>query len=80
MLTLDILLGLLSRGTFGSIYLPRNPVLVTLFRSIKLTENAGFGFDKIQDNWFTYNKTKPEFRGDIDFSVIDFQTGHRKLP
>ena len=26
------------------------------------------------DNWFTYNKTKPEFRGDIDFSVVDFQT------
>lgn len=74
----DILLGLLSRRTFGSISLPRNPVLATLFRCIKLTENAGFGFDKMQDNWFTYNKTKPEFRGDIYFSVVDFQTRAQK--
>ena len=58
--------------------LPRNPVLATLFRCIKLAENAGFGFDKMQDNWFAYNKTKPEFRGDIDFSVVDFQTGANK--
>ena len=58
--------------------LPRNPILATLFRCIKLAENAGFGFDKMQDNWFAYNKTKPEFRVDIDFSVVDFKTGVNK--
>ena len=54
--------------------LPRNPILATLFRCIKLAENAGFGFDKMRENWFDYNQTKPEFRGDIDFSVVDFTT------
>ena len=49
-------------------------MLATLFRCIKLAENAGFGFDKMRDSWFAYNQTVPEFRGDIDFSVVEFKT------
>ena len=30
------------------ISLPRNPVVAKLFRMVKLAENAGFGFDKIE--------------------------------
>ena len=26
--------------------LPRNPIIIKLFRAIKLEENAGYGFDK----------------------------------
>ena len=32
------------------ISLPRNPILAKLFRLVKLAENAGFGFDKIDGN------------------------------
>jgi len=31
--------------------MPRNPIITKLFRMVKLAENAGFGFDKIEINW-----------------------------
>uniref|UniRef100_UPI00356B3E35 RNA-binding domain-containing protein n=1 Tax=Mariniphaga sediminis TaxID=1628158 RepID=UPI00356B3E35 len=41
------------------ISLPRNPIIAKLFRMVKLAENIGFGFDKIDDNWKAYNSTMP---------------------
>ncbi|MDA3890972.1 MAG: hypothetical protein PF517_04830 [Salinivirgaceae bacterium] len=35
---------------------------------VKLAENAGFGFEKIESNWFEYNNTKPDY--DIDFDSV----------
>jgi ATP-dependent DNA helicase RecG len=61
------------------ISLPRNPILAKLFRCIKLAENAGFGFDKMHDNWFAYNHSKPVFRSDLDFVVVEFPTLDEKI-
>lgn len=54
------------------ISLPRNPVLAKLFRMVKLAENAGFGLDKIDDNWRAYNHTRPEFLLEFDSVVLSF--------
>lgn len=50
------------------ISLPRNPIITKLFRMAKLAENAGFGFDKIDDKRIAYNNTKPEY--DIEFDAV----------
>ena len=55
------------------ISLPRNPVLAKLFRMVKLAENAGFGLDKIDDNWRAYNNTRPEFLIEFDSVVLSFK-------
>ena len=52
------------------ISLPRNPVLAKLFRMVKLAENAGFGFDKMNDNWLLYNKTEPEYQIEFDSILL----------
>ncbi|HUM89349.1 MAG TPA: ATP-binding protein [Prolixibacteraceae bacterium] len=52
------------------ISLPRNPIIAKLFRMVKLAENAGFGFDKIESNWFAYNHTKPEYHVEFDSIVL----------
>jgi ATP-dependent DNA helicase RecG len=49
--------------------IPRNPVLSKLFRMVKLAENVGFGFDKIESNWLQYTGSTPEYILDFD-SVI----------
>jgi predicted HTH transcriptional regulator len=50
--------------------IPRNPILAKLFRMVKLAENAGYGFDKIESNWKRYNHTKPEYNIDFDSVII----------
>ena len=40
---------------------------------VKLAENIGFGFDKIDDNWKAYNSTVPEYQIEFDSVVIDFK-------
>lgn len=55
------------------ISLPRNPILAKLFRMVKLAENAGFGFDKIDENWKTYNSTVPDYQIEFDSVVVDFK-------
>jgi ATP-dependent DNA helicase RecG len=55
------------------ISLPRNPIITKLFRMVKLAENAGFGFDKIETNWMDYNKTKPIYDLSFDSTIIKFQ-------
>ncbi len=52
------------------ISLPRNLILAKLFRMVRLAENAGFGFDKIDDNWKAYNSTLPEY--EFDLVILDF--------
>lgn len=54
------------------ISLPRNPVLAKLFRMVKLAENAGFGLDKMDENWLAYNSTLPEYRIEFDSVVLNF--------
>ena len=54
------------------ISLPRNPILAKLFRMVRLSENAGFGFDKIEHNWNDYNGTKPGYQIDFDSVIVDF--------
>lgn len=52
--------------------MPRNPILSKLFRMVKLAENAGFGFDKMESNWFKYNKSVPEYNLDFDSVTSSF--------
>jgi ATP-dependent DNA helicase RecG len=54
------------------ISLPRNPIIAKLFRMVKLAENAGFGFDKIETNWNKYNKTKPVYDLNFDSTIVKF--------
>ncbi len=54
------------------ISLPRNPILAKLFRMVKLAENAGFGFDKIEENWKAYNSTVPDYQIEFDSVVVNF--------
>lgn len=55
------------------ISLPRNPILAKLFRMVKLAENIGFGFDKIDENWKAYNSTVPCYQIEFDSVVVDFK-------
>jgi len=54
------------------ISLPQNPVLAKLFRSVKLAENAGLGFDKML-KWETETNTKIEFDSNLSYSILTFQ-------
>lgn len=54
--------------------IPRNPILAKLFRMVKLAENAGYGFDKIDDNWKVYNNSTPDYIIDFDSVIIKFVT------
>lgn len=54
------------------ISLPRNPILAKLFRMVKLAENAGFGFDKMDYNWKEYNHTTPDYQIEFDSIVTKF--------
>ena len=40
---------------------------------VKLAENAGFGFDKIEENWKAYNSTVPDYQIEFDSVVVDFK-------
>lgn len=53
------------------ISLPRNPILTKLFRMIKLAENAGYGIDKIESNWYAYNKSKPKYITEFDSTIVN---------
>jgi ATP-dependent DNA helicase RecG len=40
---------------------------------VKLAENAGFGFDKIDENWKAYNSTVPDYQIEFDSVLVDFK-------
>ena len=54
--------------------IPRNPILAKLFRMVKLAENAGYGFDKIDYNWKVYNNSTPEYIIDLDAVIVKLLT------
>ena len=52
--------------------LPRNPILIKIFRILKLAENAGYGFDKMFNGWKSYYKIEPIVENEITFYKIEF--------
>lgn len=54
------------------ISLPSNPIITKLFRMVKLAENTGFGFDKIETNWMGYNKSKPVYDLSFDSTIVKY--------
>lgn len=54
--------------------LPRNPLISKLFRMVRLAENAGYGFDKIETNWEQYNHTAPEYGISFDATILKLYT------
>jgi len=52
--------------------LPRNPILIKIFRILKLAENAGYGFDKMFNGWKSYYKIYPLVENSITFYKITF--------
>ncbi|MCO5268239.1 MAG: putative DNA binding domain-containing protein [Brumimicrobium sp.] len=64
---------LLSELKEKDLSIPRNPILAKLFRMVKLAENAGFGFDKMEQNWKDYNQTTPEYDMSFDSVIVSMQ-------
>ena len=58
--------------------LPRNPILIKLFRVLNLAENGGYGFDKMFNGWKSYYKIEPSVENDILFYKITFPLGSAK--
>jgi ATP-dependent DNA helicase RecG len=54
------------------ITMPRNPLLAKMFRTIRLAENAGYGFEKMKSGWKTYSEILPEFESGIDYNKATF--------
>jgi len=54
--------------------LPRNPLIKKLFRMVRLAENAGYGFDRIEANWKIYNNTEPEYDISFDATILKLNT------
>ncbi len=52
--------------------LPRNPILIKIFRILKLAENAGYGFDKMFNGWRSYYNVEPVVENDVAFYKIGF--------
>lgn len=55
-------------------YILRNIVIAKLFRMVRLAENTGFGFDKIDSNWKEYNGTEPEYSFEFDSTLVSLYT------
>jgi len=56
------------------ISMPRNPIISKLFRMVRLAENAGFGFDKIESNWKAYNNSTPQYELTFDSTIVKLIT------
>ena len=41
---------------------------------VKLTENAGYGLDNIENNWKEYNGTTVHYLIDFDMTIVKFET------
>lgn len=54
------------------ISIPRNKTIAKLFRLVKLAENAGFGFDRMNSGWSSYSKVLPEYTTERDFVIVKF--------
>lgn len=64
------------------ISLPRNGIIEKLFRVANLSENGGYGFDKMNKGWKTYNNTDPICSSDIDWfkAVFNTQKAKKEVP
>ncbi len=54
--------------------LPRNPLICKLFRMVRLAENAGYGFDKIDSNWKEFNGSEPVYDITFDATIVKLYT------
>ncbi len=52
--------------------IPRNRTIAKLFRLVKLAENAGFGFDRMNKGWRSFSDSLPEYLAEKDFFVVKF--------
>ena len=52
--------------------LPRNPILIKIFRVLKIAENAGYGFDKMFNGWKSHYNLEPIVENGIIFYKIEF--------
>ena len=52
--------------------IPRNRTIAKLFRLVKLAENAGFGFDRMNAGWSSYSKVLPKYTTERDFVIVKF--------
>ncbi len=51
----------------------RNPIITKLFRMVKLSGNIGSGLEKIDTNWFEYNRTRPIYQLEFDSTIVQFR-------
>lgn len=58
----------------SDISLPRNKIIAKLFRVANLSENGGYGFEKMNKGWKSYNGTEPEYEEDLDLFKVTFNT------
>lgn len=54
-----------------AISLPRNPIIIKLFRFAKLSENAGYGIDKMK-RWTTLTGKNVGFRSDVTHATVTY--------
>ncbi len=54
-----------------AISLPRNPIIIKLFRFAKLSENAGYGIDKMK-SWTTLTGKNVGFRSDVTHATVTY--------
>jgi len=47
---------------------------IKLSKMVRLAENAGYGFDRIEANWKTYNNTAPEYDISFDATILKLYT------
>ena len=51
---------------------PKNPIIARIFRCIKLSENAGSGFEKMFVGWTSCYKQNPIVHNELDYYKITF--------
>ena len=54
-----------------AISLPRNPLIIKMFRFAKLAENAGYGIDKMK-SWTAFTGNNVGFKSDVTHATIVF--------
>ena len=54
-----------------AISLPRNPIIIKLFRFAKLSENAGYGIDKMK-TWTTLTGKNVGFKSDVTHATVTY--------
>jgi predicted HTH transcriptional regulator len=47
---------------------------IKLSKMVRLAENAGYGFDRIEANWKIYNNTEPEYDVSFDVTILKLNT------